>query len=55
MDLDHAFRDDRPEFLTRESTGEYKVAFEKWEQFNSMSLMIMKLSILESIKALILE
>ncbi|KAK4486906.1 hypothetical protein RD792_006215 [Penstemon davidsonii] len=47
MDLDHALRVDRPAAQTSESTADQKTAFEKWEQSNRMSLMIMKLSIFE--------
>ena len=42
MDLDYALRDDRPVDLTSVSTTKQRVAMEKWERFNRMSLMIMK-------------
>ncbi|KAK4488227.1 hypothetical protein RD792_003973 [Penstemon davidsonii] len=53
MDLDHALRVDCPAALTSESTADQKTAFEKWERSNRMSLMIMKLSIPESIRGAI--
>ncbi|XP_034674484.1 uncharacterized protein LOC117905706 [Vitis riparia] len=55
MDLDYALRDDRPVDLTSASTAEQKATMEKWEQYNRMSLMIMKHSIPEAIKGAIPE
>ena len=55
MDLDYAFRMDRPALLTSESTADQKIAYEKWERSNRMSLMIMKHSIPESIRGAIPE
>ena len=55
MDLDYALRDDRPVDLTSVSTTKQRVAMEKWEQSNRMSLMIMKHSIPEAIRGAIPE
>ncbi|KAJ9672550.1 hypothetical protein PVL29_025958 [Vitis rotundifolia] len=55
MDLDYALREDRPADLTGASTVEQRVAMEKWERSNHMSLMIMKHSIPEAIRGAILE
>ena len=41
--------------LTNDSTIEQRANFEKWECFNRMSLMIMKHSILDTIKGIMLE
>ena len=50
MDLDYALREDRPADLTSVNTAEQRVAIEKWERSNRMSLMIMKHSISEAIR-----
>ena len=42
MDLDLAFRVERPASLTDVSTSDQKKDFEKWERSNRMCLMIMK-------------
>ena len=55
MDLDYALRVDRPSDLTSVSTAEQRSAMEKWERSNRMSLMIMKHSILETIRGAIPE
>ncbi|RVW88102.1 Retrovirus-related Pol polyprotein from transposon TNT 1-94 [Vitis vinifera] len=53
MDLDYALRENRPPDLTSARTAEQRVVMEKWERSNRMSLMIMKHSILEAIKAIV--
>ena len=55
MDLDYALREDRPADLTSVNTAEQRVAMEKWERSNRMSLMIMKHLISEAIRGAILE
>ena len=55
MDLDYALRVDRPSNLTSASTAEQRSTMEKWERSNRMSLMIMKHSILETIRGAIPE
>ncbi|KAK2992639.1 hypothetical protein RJ640_023949 [Escallonia rubra] len=53
MDLDYALRVDSPAALTAESSTEQKAAYEKWERFNRISLMIMKGSIMTAIRGAI--
>ncbi|XP_062085614.1 uncharacterized protein LOC133791711 [Humulus lupulus] len=48
MDLDHALRDEQLAPLTKESTRDEKMDFERWDRSNRMSLMIMKHSIPEA-------
>ncbi|XP_042386466.1 uncharacterized protein LOC121978155 [Zingiber officinale] len=50
MDLDYAFRHDHPAPLTDDSTAYQKVNFDKWERSNRISLMIMTMSIPESLR-----
>ncbi|KAL6345346.1 hypothetical protein AAG906_015829 [Vitis piasezkii] len=50
MDLDYAIRIERQSVLTNDSTTEQRANFEKWEHSNCMSLMIMKHSILDTIR-----
>ena len=50
MDLDYALREDRLADLTGANTAKQRAAIEKWERSNRMSLIIMKHSILESIR-----
>ncbi|GAV57386.1 UBN2_2 domain-containing protein, partial [Cephalotus follicularis] len=45
MELDYGLRVDAPPVLTAESSAEQKVAYDKWERSNRISLMIMKGSI----------
>lgn len=54
MDLDYAFRVDHPAVLTSESTIDQKATYEKWEQSNCISLMVIRHSIPESIRGAIL-
>ncbi|GAV57600.1 hypothetical protein CFOL_v3_01137 [Cephalotus follicularis] len=49
MDLDYALWVDAPPSLTAESSAEQKAAYDKWERFNCISLMIMKGSITNAI------
>ena len=53
MDLDLALRIDRPPPLTMESSTESKKKFEIWDRSNCMSLMIIKLAILETFKIVV--
>ncbi|KAK3015735.1 hypothetical protein RJ639_007787 [Escallonia herrerae] len=55
MDLDYALRVDAPTALTAESSTEQKMAYEKWERSNRISLMIMKGSITTAIRGAILD
>ncbi|XP_042404624.1 uncharacterized protein LOC121994763 [Zingiber officinale] len=58
MDLEYAFRHDRLAPLTDDSTVDQKMNFDKWGllgQSNSMSLMIMRMSIPESLRSSITE
>ncbi|XP_034711400.1 uncharacterized protein LOC117933923 [Vitis riparia] len=55
MDLDYALREDRLADLTGAGTAKQRVAIEKWERSNLMSLMIMKHTIPEAIRGEILE
>ena len=55
MDLDYALKKDCPIDFTDARTTEQRVAMEKWERSNRMSLMIMKHSILEAIRSAIPE
>ncbi|KAL6321459.1 hypothetical protein AAG906_016558 [Vitis piasezkii] len=55
MDLDYALREDHPTDLTGASTAKQRVAMEKWERSNCMSLIIMKHSIPEAIRGAIPE
>ena len=55
MDLDYTLRADRPADLAGVSTTEQRVAMEKWEWSNCMSLMIMKHSIPKAIRGAIPE
>ena len=50
MDLDYAIRTEQPLGLTNDSTTEQMANFEKWEHSNRMSLIIMKHSILDTIR-----
>ncbi|XP_042413962.1 uncharacterized protein LOC122002737 [Zingiber officinale] len=50
LDLDYAFRHDRPAPLTDDSTADQNVNFDKLERSNHMSLMIMRISIPESLR-----
>ena len=53
MDLDLALRIDRPPPLTMDSSTESKKKFEMWDRSNCMSLMIIKLGILETFKIVV--
>ncbi|KAJ0880787.1 putative transcription factor interactor and regulator CCHC(Zn) family [Helianthus annuus] len=53
VDLDYALRHDPPTALTATSTADQKVAHEKWERSNRMSLMVIKNSILSAIRGAI--
>ena len=55
MDLDYALRKDRPADLTGASTTKQRVAIEKWERSNHMSLMIMKHTIPKATRGATLE
>ncbi|XP_042423023.1 uncharacterized protein LOC122010570 [Zingiber officinale] len=55
MDLDFAFRHDHPAPLIDDSTVDQKVTFDKWEKSNCISLMIMRMSIPESLRGSITE
>ncbi|XP_047267381.1 uncharacterized protein LOC124897835 [Capsicum annuum] len=55
MDLDYALRFDHPADLNETSSNEQKSAYEKWEQSNRMSLMMMQHSIPESLRGGITE
>ena len=55
MDLDHAVRTEWPPDLTNDSTAKQRANFEKWKRSNRMSLMIIKHSILDTIKVVIPE
>ncbi|KAF7814776.1 uncharacterized protein G2W53_028745 [Senna tora] len=55
LDLDHAFRLERPADLTNTSTSVERIAHEKWERSNRMCLMIMQHYIPESLRGGILE
>ena len=55
MNLDYALREDHPTYLTGASTAKQRVAMEKWERSNCMSLIIMKHSIPEAIRGAIPE
>jgi len=55
LDLDHALRLDRPANLTDSSSTVERLAFEKWERSNRMSVMIMQNSIPEPLSGGILE
>ncbi|RVW80008.1 Retrovirus-related Pol polyprotein from transposon TNT 1-94 [Vitis vinifera] len=55
MDLDYALREDHPTDLTGASIAKQRVAMEKWERSNCMSLIIMKHSIPEAIRGAIPE
>ena len=55
LDLDHALRLDRPANLTHSSSTVERLAFEKWERSNRMSVMIMQNSIPEPLSGGILE
>jgi len=50
LDLDHALRLDRPANLTDSSSTVERLAFEKWERSNRMSVMIMQHSIPEPLR-----
>ncbi|KAG6476598.1 hypothetical protein ZIOFF_065843 [Zingiber officinale] len=50
MDHDYALRVDKPIPLSNTSTQDEKSAYEKWERFNRLSLMIMKDSISSDIR-----
>ena len=55
MDLDYALKKDCPIDFTDARTTEQRVAMEKWERSNRMSLMIIKHSIPEAIRGAIPE
>ena len=55
MDLDYAIRTEQPLGLTNDSTTEQMANFEKWEHSNHMSLIIMKHSILDTIRGAMSE
>ena len=55
MDLDYAIRTKRPPALINDSIVEKRANLEKWERSNSMSLMIMKHSIPDTIRGAMLE
>nr|CAN76378.1 hypothetical protein VITISV_003758 [Vitis vinifera] len=55
MDLDYAIRTEQPLALTNDSTTEQMANFEKWEHSNHMSLIIMKHSILDTIRGAMSE
>ena len=55
MDLDHAIQIERSLALTNDNTTEQRANFEKWKRSNRMSLMIIKHSILDTIKVVIPE
>lgn len=50
MDQNQVFRLDHPTSLTNESFVNQKSAYKKWDQANHLSLDMIKLTILESIK-----
>ena len=55
MDLDYAIQTKQPPALTNDSTAKQRANFEKWKRSNRMSLMIIKHSILDTIKVVIPE
>ena len=55
MDLDYAIRTKRHLALINDSIVEQRANLEKWERSNSMSLMIMKHSIPDTIRVAMLE
>ncbi|XP_042458913.1 uncharacterized protein LOC122042704 [Zingiber officinale] len=55
MDLDYAFRHDRLAPLTDDLTSDQNINFDKWERSNCMRLMIMRMSIPESLRGSITE
>ncbi|KAF7827012.1 Retrovirus-related Pol polyprotein from transposon TNT 1-94 [Senna tora] len=55
LDLDHAFRLDRPTAFTDGSSNVDRIAYEKWERSNCMCVMIMQHSIPESLRGGISE
>ncbi|XP_076936194.1 uncharacterized protein LOC143603201 [Bidens hawaiensis] len=53
LDYDHALRHEAPPALTDKSTAEQKLAHERWEKCNRMSLMLIKNSITATIRGAI--
>ena len=55
MDLDYAIQNEWLPTLTNDNTVEQRANFEKWEHSNHMSLIIMKHSILDTIRGAMSE
>lgn len=53
MDLDLAFRTEKPPSPTQSSTSEERIMYEKWERSNRISLMIIKRGIPEAFRCTI--
>ena len=55
MDLNLTLHGDEPPMPTKSSTQEGKIAYERWEQSNRLSLMLIKTNVSKSIRGSIPE
>ena len=55
MDLDLALRMEQPSTFEYDSSAENKKAYEKWERFNKLSLMIIRRAIPETFRGTMSE
>ncbi|MFV0960807.1 hypothetical protein QML37_31400, partial [Klebsiella pneumoniae] len=53
MDLDLALRKDEPAAVTDESIADQKIAFDKWERSNRLSLLLMQSKVAKNIRSAI--